>query len=366
MLYYLSHFEDVYGPMRLFRFLTVRAAFGGFTAMVIGFWIAPPLFARLRRWKMEQAMRDRKEVGRLAELHAGKKNTPTMGGLMIFAALIGSAILWAQPNIYVITALCIYAGLTGIGLLDDYLKVSRKNSRGLPGRMKLAGQAGLTVLALVVLYSHPLSGPRMGELWVPFYKHMVTDSLPFWAVYIFFFFVLAGSSNAINLTDGVDGLAIGCTVSSALAFGIIAYASGNKILADYLYISYLPGTGELVVVCSALLGASLVFLWFNAHPAEVFMGDTGSLALGGLIGTMAFLIHQPFTLIIVGGIFVAEALSVIIQVAAFRATGRRVFRMSPLHHHFELKGWHENKVVIRFWILSLIFAIMGLSTLKLR
>ncbi len=366
MLTYLSDLEHLFGPMRLFRFISFRAAFGGFTAVLIGFWIAPGLFARLRRWKMEQALRDQKEVGKLAELHAGKKNTPTMGGLMIFISIFVSSILWATPNVYVITALLVYAGLTAIGFLDDYLKVSKKNSKGLPGRFKLVGQAVLTILALLLLYMDPGASARMGELWVPFYKHMVTDSLPIIVVVVFFFFVLAGSSNAINLTDGVDGLAIGCTVSSALAFGIMAYAAGNSIISDYLFISYLPGTGELTIVCTAMLGASLVFLWYNAHPAEVFMGDTGSLALGGLIGTIAFLIHQPFTLVIVGGIFVAEALSVIIQVISFKTTGKRVFRMSPLHHHFELKGWHENKVVIRFWILSLIFAIMGLSTLKLR
>lgn len=366
MLTYLAEYESFFGPLRLFRFISFRAAFAGFTAMLVGFVIAPRLFARLRRWKMEQALRDRKEVGELAALHASKKNTPTMGGLMIFLSLLVSALLWARPNVYVIAALVVYTGLTAIGFLDDYLKVSKKNSKGLPGRYKLAGQAALTIGVLVLLYLHPVSGPRMSELWMPFYKHMVTDALPFWVVGIFFFFVLAGSSNAINLTDGVDGLAIGCTVSSALAFGIMAYAAGNSIISEYLFISYLPGAGELTVLCSAMLGASLVFLWFNAHPAEVFMGDTGSLALGGLIGAIAFLIHQPFTLVIVGGIFVAEAGSVIIQVASFKTTGKRVFRMSPLHHHFELKGWHENKVVIRFWILSLIFAIMGLSTLKLR
>lgn len=366
MLTYLAHYEELFGPLRLFRFISFRAAGGGFTALLIGFLLAPPLFARLRRWKMEQALREKAEVGDLAALHASKKNTPTMGGLVIFFSLMASALLWAKPNIYVLAALTIYVGLTAIGFADDYLKISRKNSRGLPGRYKLILQAVLAVVTLLVLFASEVSGPRMSELWVPFYKHVVTTNMPVWMVFILFYLFMAGFSNAINLTDGVDGLAIGCTVSSALAFGVMAYLTGNAIMADYLFISYLPGTEELVIVCTALLGSSLVFLWYNAHPAEVFMGDTGSLALGGLIGTVAFLIHQPFTLLIVGGIYVLEAGSVMIQVASYKTTGRRVFRMSPLHHHFELKGWHENKVVIRFWILSLLFSIIGLSTLKLR
>jgi phospho-N-acetylmuramoyl-pentapeptide-transferase len=206
----------------------------------------------------------------------------------------------------------------------------------------------------------------MRELWVPFYKEVLWSQMSLFFLVPFLFLILSGSSNAINLTDGVDGLAIGCTVTAAMAFAIMAYAAGNTIIADYLFISYIPGAGELAVVCSALLGASLAFLWYNSHPAEVFMGDTGSLALGGLIGMIAFMVHQPLTLIIVGGIFVMEAGSVILQVGSFKLRKKRIFRMSPIHHHFELKGWHENKVVIRFWILSLIFAMAGLATLKLR
>lgn len=366
MLSYLAEFEHLFGPFRLFRFISFRAAFGGFTSLLIGFLLAPALFARLRRWKMEQALREQTEVGDLAKLHAAKKNTPTMGGLVIYFSLMGSAILWAEPNVYVVAALVVYTGLTLIGFTDDYLKVSRKNSKGLPGKYKLIGQAVLTIITLLILFADDTAGPRVSELWLPFYKFIVLESMPVWMVFLLFYLFMAGFSNAINLTDGVDGLAIGCTVSSALAFMIMAYLAGNAIMADYLFISYLPGVGELVIVCSCLLGASLVFLWFNSHPAEVFMGDTGSLALGGLIGTIAFLIHQPFTLLFVGGIYVLEAGSVVIQVLSFKTTGRRVFRMSPLHHHFELKGWHENKVVIRFWILSLLFAIVGLSTLKLR
>jgi phospho-N-acetylmuramoyl-pentapeptide-transferase len=334
--------------------------------MGIGFFIGPWLFAKLRSLRARQAFRGKDEVGELAELHASKAQTPTMGGLMICVAVLGSSLLWARPNVYVLTALVIYLGLTVIGFLDDYLKIARANSKGLPGRWKMLGQGALTLIALAILLSWPESAAKMRELWVPFYKEMLVAQMPLIFLFPFLFLILSGSSNAINLTDGVDGLAIGCTVTVALAYAIMAYAAGNAIIADYLFISFIPGAGELGVVCAALLGASLAFLWYNSHPAEVFMGDTGSLALGGLIGIIAFMVHQPLTLIIVGGIFVIEVTSVILQVGSFRLRQKRIFRMSPIHHHFELRGWHENKVVIRFWILSLLFAMAGLATLKLR
>lgn len=366
MLSYLADFENIFGPLRLFRYLTLRGAFAGLTALGVGFIIGPWIFGKLRELRARQSFRGEDEVGQLAELHASKAQTPTMGGLMISLSVVISAVLWARPNVYVYTALVVYAGLTVIGFLDDYLKIARCNSSGLSGRWKLFGQALLAMIALTLLLSFPDSAGKMRELWVPFYKEMLMSSMPLWLLAPFFFLVLAGSSNAINLTDGVDGLAIGCTVTVALAYAIMAYAAGNAIIADYLFISFIPGAGELMVVCAALLGASLAFLWYNSHPAEVFMGDTGSLALGGLIGMIAFMVHQPLTLVIVGGIFVMEAGSVILQVASFKTRRKRIFKMSPIHHHFELKGWHENKVVIRFWILSLIFAMAGLATLKLR
>ncbi len=366
MLSYLAEFEHLFGPLRLFRYLSLRSAFAGMTAMGVGFLVGPWLFAKLRELRARQSLRGSDEVGKLAELHAAKAQTPTMGGLMICLSVVVSAVLWARPNVYVYTALLVYLGLTVIGFLDDYLKIAKRNSKGLPGRWKLIGQLILTLLALALLLSFPESSAKMRELWVPFYKDMVISSMPLWLLFPFLFLVLSGSSNAINLTDGVDGLAIGCTVTVALAYAVMAYAAGNFIISEYLFISFIPGVGELTVVCAAMLGASLAFLWYNSHPAEVFMGDTGSLALGGLIGIIAFMVHQPLTLIIVGGIFVMEAGSVILQVASFKTRGRRIFRMSPIHHHFELKGWHENKVVIRFWILSLLFAIAGLASLKLR
>jgi phospho-N-acetylmuramoyl-pentapeptide-transferase len=274
--------------------------------------------------------------------------------------------------------MAIYIILTIVGFADDYLKISKKNSKGLAGRYKLLGQLLATGVALFFLlgpFSENFTGTqerslesstKMMELWLPFYKDIVIQNMPIILVFVLFLFTLTGSSNAINLTDGLDGLAIGCTVTVALTYGIMSYASGNFVISEYLRISWVPGTGELTVVCAALLGGSLAFLWYNAHPAEMFMGDTGSLAIGGLVGIIALMIHQPFTLIIVGGIFVMEAGSVILQVASFKSRGKRIFLMSPIHHHFELKGWKETKVVIRFWILSLLFAIIGLATLKLR
>lgn len=367
MLTYLADFEHVFGPLRLFQYLTLRMVMGAATALVIGFLVAPKLFDYLRRLKASQSLRTTAEVGKLADLHASKKNTPTMGGLMIYFAVTVSALLWARPSLYLYTVLLVYTGLTVIGFLDDYLKISKRNSKGLPSRWKLAGQAVITVLAVYLLYFvDPATHREMSELWTPFYKFPLIQEMPLVLVAIFFFLVVAGSSNAINLTDGVDGLAIGCSVTAAMAYAIMAYAAGNVIISDYLLISYVPGVGDLAVVCSALVGGSLAFLWYNSHPAEVFMGDTGSLALGGLIGTVAFIVHQPLTLVVVGGIFVIEAASVILQVGSFKLRGRRIFRMAPIHHHFELLGWHESKVVIRFWIISLIFAIAGLSTLKMR
>ena len=304
-----------------------------------------------------------------------------MGGLLIFLSVLLAVLIWAEPNVYVITAMATYILLTGVGFADDYLKVTKKNSAGLSGRYKLCGQlftAGFALFILLGPWSDQLCGvgeqslksnQKMLELWLPFFSYSDSTSIivmPLGLVFLLFLLTLCGSSNAINLTDGLDGLAIGCTVTVALTYGIMAYASINFLISEYLKISWVPGSGELTVVCAALLGGSLAFLWYNAHPAEVFMGDTGSLAIGGLVGIIALMIHQPLTLIIVGGIFVIEAGSVILQVGSYKLRRKRIFLMSPIHHHFELKGWKETKVVIRFWILSLLFALIGLATLKLR
>ena len=378
MLSYLQFYEEFFGPLRLFQFISVRAIIAGIIAMLIGFFIGPRLIRFLQDFGARQAFRDKDEVGDLAELHKAKEKTPTMGGLLIFFSVVVSTILCAEPNIYVVAALVTYSLLTVVGFTDDYLKISKKNSKGLSGRYKLLGQL-LTTGVLLFMVLGPLSevltglnegaiesANKMRELWIPFYKDPIYIGMPILLVFLFFLITLTGSSNAINLTDGLDGLAIGCTVTVALTYGIMAYASGNYIISEYLKISWIPGSGELTVLCAALLGGSLSFLWYNAHPAEMFMGDTGSLAIGGLVGAIALMVHQPLTLIIVGGIFVMEAGSVILQVASFKSRGKRIFLMSPIHHHFELKGWKETKVVIRFWILSLLFALVGLATLKLR
>ena len=374
MLSYLQFYEEFFGPLRLFQFISVRAIIAGITAMLIGFFIGPRLIRFLQDFGARQAFRDKDEVGDLAELHKAKEKTPTMGGLLIFFSVVVSTILCAEPNIYVVAALVTYSLLTIVGFTDDYLKISKKNSKGLSGRYKLLGQL-LTTGVLVFMILGPLSevltglnkgaiesADQMRELWIPFYKDPIYIGMPILLVFLFFLITITGSSNAINLTDGLDGLAIGCTVTVALTYGIMAYASGNYIISEYLKISWIPGSGELTVLCAALLGGSLSFLWYNAHPAEMFMGDTGSLAIGGLVGAIALMVHQPLTLIIVGGIFVMEAGSVILQVASFKSRGKRIFLMSPIHHHFELKGWKETKVVIRFWILSLLFALVGLAT----
>ena len=378
MLSYLQFYEDFFGPLRLFQFISIRAIGAGVTALIFGFYLGPKIIHFLKVFGAKQAFRDQDEVGELATLHQNKEKTPTMGGLLICLTVVISVVLWAEPNVYVVAALSTYLMLTIVGFADDYLKISQKNSKGLAGRYKLLGQFLATGVALFILMG-PLSeiltgtdgkaigsAEKMRELWLPFFKDVIVEYMPVLLCFLFFLITMTGSSNAINLTDGLDGLAIGCTVTVALTYAIMAYASGNFLISDYLKISWIPGVGELTVVCSALLGGSLSFLWFNAHPAEMFMGDTGSLAIGGLVGIIALMIHQPFTLIIVGGIFVMEAGSVILQVASFKTRGKRIFRMSPIHHHFELKGWKETKVVIRFWILSLLFALLGLATLKLR
>ncbi len=370
MLSYLSNFEGKFGPLRLLRYITVRMMLATVTAALIGFVLGPWLIRRFRALKLGQSYADGR-TGAFAGQH-DKKNTPPMGGLIIFIAVFVSAVLWAEPNVWVFVSLFVYAVLTYAGWRDDYLKVVRQNHHGISSWEKIAWQSLAALVALGVLLWHPASAGKIRELWVPFYKDAVILSMPWWLLLGLIYLWIVGFSNAINLTDGLDGLAGGCTITVALVFGLMAYAAGNIKVAEYLLISYVPGTGELAVICGALIGGTLAFLWFNAHPAEVFMGDTGSLALGGLIGVMAFMIHQPLTLVIVGGVFVLEALSVIIQVGCFKYTrhrsgvGRRVFLMAPLHHHFQKLGWPETKVVLRFWIVSLLCALAGLGTLKLR
>ncbi len=370
MLSLLSAYEEAFGPLRVLRYITLRTLMAAGTAALIGFIIGPWLIAHLRRLKFGHHYDDDR-TGELAS-RFDKKNTPTMGGLLIFACVFGSSVLWAAPNVWVVVALFVYTALTAVGFRDDYLKVVRKSRHGISSGAKIFWQTVTTALALAALLMHPASSEKIRELWVPFVKHPLIASMPIAALAVFVYLWIVGFSNAINLTDGLDGLAIGCTITVALTYGIMAYAAGNVKIADYLLISFVPGTGELTVVCGALVGAGLAFLWYNSHPAELFMGDTGSLALGGLLGIIAFMVQQPLTLVIVGGVFVWEASSVVIQVGYFKATrrargeGRRFFLMAPIHHHFQKLGWPETKVVLRFWILSLIFALAGLGTLKIR
>jgi phospho-N-acetylmuramoyl-pentapeptide-transferase len=353
MLSHLADFEGYFGPLRLLRAITFRTLLAAVTAALIGFALAPWLIRQLKVLKFGQHYDD----DRTGELAArfDKKNTPTMGGLLIFGAVFLSTALWAVPNIWVFVAMFVYATLTAVGFRDDYLKVIRRNRDGISSREKMFWQTMITILAVAALLAHPQSAGKIRELWVPFWKQPVfvfTGGLGMLALFAMVFFWLVGFSNAINLTDGLDGLAVGCTITVALVYGIMAYCAGHYIIADYLLISFVPGTGELAVICGALVGAGTAFLWYNSHPAEVFMGDTGSLALGGLI--------------------VAEAISVMIQVGYFKITrrrfgeGRRFFLMAPIHHHFQKLGWPETKVVARFWIISLICALGGLGTLKLR
>ncbi len=371
MLSYLSDYAHLWSPLRLFHYITVRSVGAAGTALFIGFLIGPWLIGRFRALKFGHGYIDER-TGALGATYFDKKHTPTMGGLIIFISLFLSAVLWAEPNVWVFVALFVYTALTVPGWRDDYLKVVHKNKDGIKSWEKIAWQSLATVVALGILLWHPQSAAKIRELWVPFIKTAVIAPMPWWVLLVLIYLWIVGFSNAINLTDGLDGLATGCTITVALVFGIMAYAAGHSIIAQYLLISHVPGTGELTVVCAALIGACMAFLWFNSHPAEVFMGDTGSLALGGLIGVMAFMIHQPFTLVIVGGVFVLEALSVIFQVSWFKwtkrrtGTGQRLFLMAPIHHHFQKLGWPETKVVLRFWILSLGFALAGLATLKLR
>ena len=373
MLSYLADLDSHFGPLRLLRFITFRTLLGAITAALIGFLIAPRLIEKLRRLKFGQHYDDDR-TGELATKF-DKKNTPTMGGLLIFAAVFGATFLWAMPNIWVVVAMFVFAALTAVGFRDDYLKVVRKNRAGINSTEKIFWQTLITLAALAMLAWDPLSAEKIRELWVPFLKHplfVFTGLTGIVALFVMIFFWLVGFSNAINLTDGLDGLAIGCTITVALVYGLMAYAAGDLRFSKYLLIGHVPGTGELAVICGALVGGGMAFLWYNSHPAEVFMGDTGSLALGGLIGVLAFMVQQPLTLIIVGGVFVMEAVSVIIQVSYFKVTrrrygeGRRFFRMAPVHHHFQKLGWPETKVVLRFWILSLMCALAGLGTLKLR
>lgn len=362
MFYHLLYpLRDIFFGFNVFKYITFRAAGGAVTAFLLSVLLGPFIIRRLRQFKVGQVVRKEEAEG-IYELHKGKEGTPTMGGLLIVLAIILSTVLWADlTNKYVLLAIFSIAWLCVVGFVDDYIKLSHKRSKGLTAISKLMGQLFLGLLLGLYIYYDPQIGQRLD---VPFFKNLIID-LGF--LYIFFtILVIVGSSNAMNLTDGLDGLAIGCTIMVALTFMGLSYVTGNFKISDYLNIIYISGTGELTVFCATILGACLGFLWFNCHPANVFMGDTGSLALGGAIGVVSTFIKKELLLLLVGGIFVAEALSVILQVLSYKLFKKRIFLMAPLHHHFQMKGWSENKVVVRFWIIGAILALLSLSTLKLR
>ena len=362
MLYRLLYeLRDVFVGFGVFRYITFRTAFAALTALLISLILGPWLIERMRRIKLGQYIR---EEG--PKSHQAKAGTPTMGGILINVAIIIPTVLWADIlNPYIWIVLFITAAYGAIGFVDDYRKLAKKRNLGLTPTEKFGAQFAVAALAaLAIAYLPMLRNNYSTSITFPFLKDV---ALNLGLLYIpFVMVVLVGASNAVNLTDGLDGLAIGSSLIAAVTYTVLTYAAGHARIAEYLRIAWVPQTGELAVFCGAMVGASLGFLWFNAHPAEIFMGDVGSLALGGAIGCLAVMIKQEILLVLVGGLFVLEALSVILQVASFKITGRRIFKMSPLHHHFELSGWRETKVVVRFWIIAIIFAMLALATLKLR
>jgi phospho-N-acetylmuramoyl-pentapeptide-transferase len=366
MMYFLHRLSEHIGGFNVFFYVTFRAVAAAITAFVLSLLFGNWVIRVLTALKLGQPIRQASEVHRLAELHGVKAGTPTMGGVLIIGTVFISSALWARPdNRFVWLALFAMIYLGGLGFADDYLKVTKKNTSGVNGRIKLVFQFILAGIITAVFLTSPLIQVQARELFVPFVKAPVVANMS-WFTFFFFGLVIVGCSNAVNLTDGLDGLAIGCTVTVAFDYALLAYIAGNFRLAEYLQVPFYPFTAELTVVCAALVGAGLGFLWFNCHPAKVFMGDTGSLAIGGMLGVVAICCKQELLLVVVGGVFVIEAVSVILQVLSFKLTGKRIFAMSPIHHHFELAGWKENTVIVRFWILSGIFALLGLATLKLR
>jgi len=359
LLYFADYLMTFDGGFRVFHYLTFRAILGALTSLVISFVVGPIMIRKLSRKKIGQSIR---ELG--PQSHYEKKGTPTMGGALILIAIACSTLLWADlSNRYIWVILLVTLGYGVIGFIDDYRKVIKGNSDGLSAKAKYSWQSIIGILAAVFLYKTAIL-PVETQLIVPFFKDVMLDMG--WVYIVLTYFVIVGTSNAVNLTDGLDGLAIMPTVMVATGLGIFAYLSGHVTFSQYLAIPYLPNAGELIVFCAALVGAGLGFLWFNAYPAMVFMGDVGALALGAALGVLAVLVRQEIVLVIMGGVFVMETVSVIIQVASFKMTGKRVFRMAPIHHHFELKGWPEPRVIVRFWIITVILVLIGLATLKLR
>jgi phospho-N-acetylmuramoyl-pentapeptide-transferase len=376
MLYYLSELSDwaakqgisndLLKALNVFSYITFRAICAGITAFLISVIFGNFVIRKLISLKFGQPIRTAAEVHKLHELHGSKKGTPTMGGILLIGSIVISTLLWAKPeNPFVWLVLFSAVFLGGIGFYDDWLKVTKKSSDGISSRLKFTLQCLLAGIFTLFFLTNPKLSATAQQLFIPFLKEPLLLGMGV-LTFIFYLLVIVGTSNAVNLTDGLDGLATGCTATVAATYAVLVYVAGNIKTATYLQVPFVPYAGELAVLCVALLGSCLGFLWWNAHPARVFMGDTGSLAIGGMLGAVAICCKQELLLVIVGGVFVMEAMSVILQVASFKTTGRRIFKMSPIHHHFELSGWKENTVIVRFWILSVLFALLGLATLKLR
>ncbi len=337
----------------------------GITALALVFVCFKPFYNVMRRLKYGESIREGEGFEKLSKLHASKKDTVTMGGVLFLLSVIPATLIWADLNIYVLTTLGVFLSFGLIGFADDLLKVLKKNKAGVDGKMKLLLQLLVTIVTLTALLWHPSTSTQIRELWLPLVDNPFMQQMPLYMTFGLLFFVLVGTSNTVNLTDGADGLATGCSITALLAFAAIAYFAGTPLIAQDLDINLIPGAKELCILVASLVGACLAFLWFNGHPAKVFMGDTGSLSLGGSIGIVAFLLNQPFILIVIGGIFVIEGFSVILQVASFQLTGKKIFHISPLHHHFEVAGWPESQVVLRFWIMSVVFGLLGLWSFTL-
>ena len=361
MLYWLLYpLHEQFAPLNVFRYITFRSAYALATALLIALVLGPPVIARLRQLKIGQKVRDDGP-----QSHLTKAGTPTMGGVLIVIAIAVSTLLWGNlESRYVLIALAATLWMGLVGFIDDYLRVVKHYKKGLLGRYKLAGQILLGIGVFFAVYLHPTPGLEPGETNIPFLKDTVVHLG--WLYLPFVVLVVTGASNAVNHADGLDGLASGLTAFAAVALGGMCYITGHARFTEYLQIPFIPETGELTVFCAAIIGATLGFLWWNCHPADVFMGDTGSLSLGAALGTVAVLIRREFLLAIVCAVFVLEALSVMAQVLSFKIMGRRVLRMAPLHHHFELSGWKESRVVVRFWIAAALAALVSLSTLKLQ
>jgi phospho-N-acetylmuramoyl-pentapeptide-transferase len=382
MLYYLSQYlltrsagtewADRLSALRLFKYITFRSAGAALTALILSWWLGPKVIVWLKRLNFGQEYRDKAEAaGGMTARLLSKKGTPTMGGILIVVTLNLTTLLWAQWNTLVQLTLLSVVVLTGLGFYDDYAKISKQSSGGARSCVKLGVQAALAFFIGMYLWRVPSTRNLITEIMVPFYKYPVLTGASLVGLCLTAL-TIVGSSNAVNLTDGLDGLAIGCTLIVSFVFVVLTYLAGHRTASAYLQIPHVVGAGELTVFCAAMIGAGLGFLWFNCHPAQVFMGDTGSLALGGALGIVAVLIHQPLVLVLAGGVFVMEAVSVILQTSWFRYTkwrhgaGERIFLMAPIHHHFEKKGWYESQVVMRFYVLGVLCAVVALSTLKIR